>query len=139
VGHAKKRHRNLYTHLTAAVVFPGCVALCWWQVSRALSGNTLSWAYVFEWPIFGGYAVFMWWKLIHDPPAGRAASGGDQTQQEGATGPAGADQRRETRLRHGGPGQSDAGQEKETREDEEMASYNSYLEALQASDKPKRQ
>jgi hypothetical protein len=60
-GRASKR-RNLYTHLTALVVVPGCVALCWWQVTRALSGNSLSWAYVFEWPIFGGYAVFMWWK-----------------------------------------------------------------------------
>jgi len=47
--------RHLLTHLTAAVVVPGCVVLCWWQLTRALSGNTLSWAYVFEWPIFAGY------------------------------------------------------------------------------------
>lgn len=42
------------------VVFGG---LCAWQVSRALSGNTLSWAYVFEWPLFAGYVVYMRWRL----------------------------------------------------------------------------
>jgi len=31
---------------------------------RARSGNTLSWAYVFEWPFFAGYAVYMWRKLL---------------------------------------------------------------------------
>lgn len=41
-----------------------------WQVHRALSGNTLSWAYAFEWPFFAGYAVYMWWKLLHDGPEG---------------------------------------------------------------------
>jgi hypothetical protein len=31
-----------------------------------LGGNGLSWAYVFEWPAFAVYAVYMWWRLIHD-------------------------------------------------------------------------
>lgn len=48
------------------MVVAGCMAFCWWQVDRALSGNELSWAYVFEWPIFAGYAAYMWWRLIHD-------------------------------------------------------------------------
>jgi hypothetical protein len=26
----------------------------------------LSWAYVFEWPFFAGYAVYMWRKLLRD-------------------------------------------------------------------------
>ena len=37
-----------------------------WQVHRALSGNSLSWAYAFEWPFFALYALYMWWKLLHD-------------------------------------------------------------------------
>jgi hypothetical protein len=37
-----------------------------WQIDRATSGNELSWAYVFEWPFFAGYALYLWWKLIHD-------------------------------------------------------------------------
>jgi hypothetical protein len=124
------RHGNVFTHLTAAVVVSGCIVLCWWQVTRALSGNTLSWAYVFEWPIFAGYAVFMWWKLIHDPAPGppaqgqdpdqAAVTGADDPRVDGPTGPTGS-----------------AGSDKDTAEDEEMASYNRYLAALNASDKRK--
>jgi hypothetical protein len=36
------------------------------ELKRALGGNTLSWAYVFEWPLLGGYAVYMWHKLRQD-------------------------------------------------------------------------
>lgn len=53
-------------HLVAIVVVPGFLALAWWQLDRALGGNGLSWAYVFEWPFFAGYAVFVWWRLVHD-------------------------------------------------------------------------
>ena len=37
-----------------------------WQLSRALGGNSLSWAYVFEWPLFAAYAVYMWWRFVHE-------------------------------------------------------------------------
>ena len=43
-----------------------CVSAFAFELSRALSGNTLSWAYVFEWPILGAYAVYMWHKLLRD-------------------------------------------------------------------------
>jgi len=36
------------------------------ELSRARSGNTLSWAYVFEWPILGSYAVYMWAKMLRE-------------------------------------------------------------------------
>jgi hypothetical protein len=58
------------------VILPAFAALCDWQVHRALSGNQLSWAYVFEWPFFGGYAVYMWWRILHEAPAGTALDGG---------------------------------------------------------------
>ena len=104
------RRRRVFTHLTAAVVVPGCGVLCWWQVTRALSGNTLSWAYVFEWPIFGGYAVYMWWKLIHDPlPEDRPEKLEEKEQEK----------------------------ENREKEDEELASYNRYLAALNDSGKRK--
>jgi hypothetical protein len=50
------------------VTFPGFLALGWWQLHRALGGNELSWAYTVEWPLFSGYSVFMWWKLLHEAP-----------------------------------------------------------------------
>ena len=53
------------TVLTAVVAF--CL-LARWQVRRALSGNTLSWAYAFEWPFFAAYAIYMWWKLLREAP-----------------------------------------------------------------------
>jgi hypothetical protein len=111
----KLTRRIVLIHLTAAVVVPGCLVLCWWQVTRALGGNTLSWAYVFEWPIFAGYGVFLWWKLIHDPPA------------DPAPGPS---------LSDGDAGKPPAGHG-DAEEDEEMASYNRYLAALNASGKRK--
>jgi len=43
-----------------------CIAAFVIEMKRALSGNTLSWAYVFEWPILGLYAVYMWHKLLQD-------------------------------------------------------------------------
>lgn len=36
------------------------------ETKRALGGNTLSWAYVFEWPILGTYAVYVWRKLLRE-------------------------------------------------------------------------
>jgi hypothetical protein len=119
------KRRNLYTHLTAAVVVPGCIVLCWWQITRALSGNSLSWAYVFEWPIFGGYAVFMWWKLIHDDPAAPGVEERDPGRPP-STAP-GADSDRAL-----------SGAADDPEEDEELASYNRYLAALNASGKRKQ-
>ncbi len=60
--------RALLLHLTVLLVVPAFLGLFWWQVQRVRQGNTLSWAYVFEWPFFTGYAVYLWWKLVHDPP-----------------------------------------------------------------------
>ena len=34
------------------------------EVRRAMGGNELSWAYVFEWPILGLYGVYVWRKLL---------------------------------------------------------------------------
>lgn len=55
-------------HVTLLVLLPTFAWLTWWQFERAYHGNTLSWAYTFEWPLFGGYAIYVWWQLIHDDP-----------------------------------------------------------------------
>ena len=46
-------------------------------VSRAMAGNTLSWAYTFEWPIFAIFGVVFWVKTIRDE-LHPAADGGKQ-------------------------------------------------------------
>lgn len=58
--------KPLSAHLGLVIAEAICISAFVLEISRALSGNTLSWAYVFEWPILGGYAVFMWRKLLHD-------------------------------------------------------------------------
>src|SRR5215469_12219668 len=64
--------RWLGWHLLMVVSFWGMLWLGDWQLHRALSGNGLSWAYTFEWPIFAVFAVVFWAKTIRDefrPPA----------------------------------------------------------------------
>lgn len=46
-----------------------CISAFILEISRALNGNTLSWAYVFEWPLFGCYAVYMWRRMLRDEHA----------------------------------------------------------------------
>jgi len=43
-----------------------CIPAFLIEIVRALGGNTLSWAYVFEWPILGAYAIYMWRRLLLD-------------------------------------------------------------------------
>ena len=49
-----------------------CLAICLgigtFELTRALGGNMLSWAYVVEWPVLAGFGVFMWWRLLHGDP-----------------------------------------------------------------------
>ncbi len=49
--------------LMVGLVF--CGVAFWFELKRALGGNGLSWAYVFEWPLLGGFAVYMWWNILH--------------------------------------------------------------------------
>lgn len=69
--------RWLGWHLFAVAAVAG---MCWlgqWQFERAIAGNTLSWAYTFEWPIFGIFGVVFWVKTIRDelhPAAERQAN-----------------------------------------------------------------
>jgi hypothetical protein len=51
-------------HLTLA----GGLTLCFTgfiiELLRALGGHSFSWMYVFEWPLFAGFAIYMWWNLL---------------------------------------------------------------------------
>jgi hypothetical protein len=43
-----------------------CILAFFVEVRRATGGNTLSWAYVVEWPIFALYIVYMWQRLLRE-------------------------------------------------------------------------
>ncbi|HUY52259.1 MAG TPA: hypothetical protein VMV92_42235 [Streptosporangiaceae bacterium] len=112
--------------LVVAAVF-GMLALGDWQFRRAESGNSLSWAYTFEWPIFAIFAIVFWAKTIRDefhPPVGSGAGadevalpGGRPGPRSGVSAAAGAD---------GAAGDAD------DEDDEDLAAYNAYLARLTA-------
>jgi len=110
--------RALKLHAVILVVVPAFLALCVWQIYRATGGNELSWAYVFEWPFFAAYAIYMWWRLLHAAPEVAAAPDSEGAATEPR--PAAVDPA--------------AGAEQEE-EDAEMADYNRYLAQLAEQDR----
>ena len=108
--------RALKLHAVILIVVPSFMALCVWQISRAVGGNSLSWAYVFEWPLFAGYAVYMWWRILHevpDTPAPAPAAAADEHTPPATP--------RQTARRE--------------EEDTELAAYNEYLGELAERDR----
>jgi hypothetical protein len=109
--------RAIGLHLVIIVIVPTFAALCVWQVHRALAGNQLSWAYAFEWPFFAGYAVYMWWRFLHEAP--RDAAGPDETSRTHVAIQAVAEPT-------------------EDPEAQDRAAYNEYLSALAAQGRRKQ-
>jgi hypothetical protein len=92
-----------------------------WQLHRAESGNSLSWAYTFEWPLFAIFAVVFWVKTIRDevhPPV-QTKPGTDALVFPGGI----------PVLPPGAP-RTVGGDEKSAEDDEELAPYNAYLARL---------
>ncbi len=139
-----------------------CLGLGWWQLQRALGGNHLSWAYVFEWPVFAGVVVYFWWDLIEHPtiepaekvPPDVLRPGWFRAQQKGeleaprrALEPGGSGELGQLEPfpwpngRNGEPGAveilpPDPEQltPKERKEAEQLAAYNAYLARLAEQD-----
>ena len=61
-------------HVTLTIGLTLCVVAFWFELRRALGGNALSWAYVFEWPLLAAFAVYMWWKVLHPATTPTTAS-----------------------------------------------------------------
>jgi hypothetical protein len=119
------RPKWLGWHALVVLAILGMLALGDWQFHRAESGNSLSWAYTFEWPIFAGFAIVFWAKTIKDefrPPA--QAEGLDSVAlPAGRDGAAAAGLATVTGLAGGTAVPQDE-------DDEELAAYNAYLARL---------
>ncbi|HAM03185.1 MAG TPA: hypothetical protein DCQ30_13310 [Acidimicrobiaceae bacterium] len=111
------RQRDVALTVLSVVLVPGFLAMGWWQLTRALSGNTLSWAYVFEWPLFAGYLIYIRWRLAREDRPGVAHPEDAAGESTGAA------------ARSAG---------NDDQEDEELAAYNRYLAALEESGRRKR-
>ena len=139
-------------HAMLLVLLPAFAWLTWWQYSRATSGNTLSWAYVFLWPAFGIYAVYTWWHLVHDQLArqeGTDQSSGTASGIAGPDVPAGSrppgwaltgGRSKNVAIASGAPidvergGKGERYRAQTTEEAARLADYNRYLAALGAED-----
>jgi hypothetical protein len=116
--------RALKLHAVILIVVPAFAALCIWQIYRATGGNELSWAYVFEWPFFAAYAIYMWWRLLHAMPEGTAPPAAADATTGGRTG---SDAE--------GNGAIVAETPERTQEDADLAAYNDYLAQLAEQDR----
>jgi hypothetical protein len=58
--------RWILWHVLVVAAFWGMLWLGDWQFHRALSGNGLSWAYTFEWPLFSGFSLVFWARTVRD-------------------------------------------------------------------------
>lgn len=118
--------RWLGWHAFAVVATIGMLWLGDWQFHRAESGNPLSWAYTFEWPIFAVFGVVFWMKTIRDEFKPHTDPG-DAPEVELPVG-AGASAAVGASVGTGGPGARVA--EEEDEDDPELAAYNAYLARL---------
>ncbi|MEV6376393.1 hypothetical protein FXF53_17195 [Micromonospora sp. WP24] len=119
-------------HTAMVVLVVAFLALGWWQISRAAGGNTLSWAYAFEWPIFAGFVVFVWWREARhtvrgDEPEQRAESVAEVEPLVGETGPTRPVVRRPVRVTRV-PAVVNG-----VEDDADLAAYNRYLSWLNAN------
>lgn len=108
-------------HALMVVAVAAMLALGAWQFSRATAGNTLSWGYTLQWPVFAGFTVFIWAREVRrvlrgeaDPPPTAADPGvrDPVVTRSGASGPA------ESAY--------------DDSDDPELAAYNRYLAWLAA-------
>lgn len=60
--------RALLLHLAFLLIAAGCLTAGWWQVQRAMQGNTLSYLYSVEWPAFVVVAGIGWFQMVRDTP-----------------------------------------------------------------------
>jgi DNA-binding transcriptional regulator of glucitol operon len=113
--------RALTLHLAVVVWVPGCLVAGWWQVTRALDGNALSYLYSVEWPVFALVGIWMWWSLIHTDPdtvGARAQRRLREARQRAGVAPSLPERRLED-------------------EDAELAAYNDHLAQLAAEGRAK--
>jgi len=69
------RPRWLAWHLFAVVAILGMLWLGDWQLHRAESGNELSWAYTFEWPLFAIMGGYFWIRTLRDELRAQSSAG----------------------------------------------------------------
>lgn len=112
-GRACALHFALLCWLTMSAV------AAWWQVGRAIQGNSLSFLYAIEWPVIGILGVLGWYALLN---LEKVTAHQEQARRE-----------YEESMRAQARAARDAAAEQE---DPTLAAYNDHLAEL--STKPKK-
>jgi hypothetical protein len=117
--------RWLAGHVLAVAACAACLWLGWWQWGRAHHGGGLqSMGYALQWPLFGGFFLFAWVRMVRLELARRSAEG---PQAPGTGGPPAADPVRPAWAYQPPVIDDEDG-------DEELAAYNRHLAALHQQD-----
>lgn len=115
-------------HVLTVVLVAGFLGLGWWQISRAASGNALSWAYAFEWPVFAGFVIFLWFREARHTLVSRASPDDDS-----AGTPASVSRRHAASPGIRRPVRFDPVPAAAPDDDPELSAYNRYLAWLNAN------
>ncbi len=123
-------------HVLALVLVAGFLALGWWQFSRATGGNSLSWGYTFEWPVFAAFVVFIWYREVQqERRAARAAEQEVQPEPQAEPQPEPEQPpvpRQEAPVTVRRPVRVPVAPAAPAEDDPELAAYNDYLSWLAA-------
>jgi hypothetical protein len=95
-----------WLHFTLVAGLIVCCGAFAFELARALGGHSFSWMYVFEWPLFAGFAVYMWWNLLQ---------GNDQVRR---------------------PAKRPSPSPQATPADAELEAWNRYVREIEAGDDP---
>lgn len=98
------RPRWLVGHVLVGVVAVVFLRLGWWQWQHARQGNTLSYGYALQWPLFAAFGVFFWVKVVRE-----RLSHADVRRQGGQAAGSGAVAGSQLALRAQRPGRRGAG------------------------------
>ncbi len=85
--HVLLRPRWLGWHAFVVVATAGMLLLGNWQLHRAESGNELSWAYTFEWPLFSAFTIYFWIKSLRDELRGHGPAAAVEPDSAATTSP----------------------------------------------------
>ncbi|GAB3415284.1 hypothetical protein GCM10027569_36670 [Flindersiella endophytica] len=113
------------------------VFLAWWQLQRyeGAGGSFQNLGYTLQWPVFGAFAIYLWWRLLRDASKPEPLEKPEQSgpPEQGADG-------LETKIDVDEPAPVVAQAEQENAvaariaadeaEDPELAAYNRYLAGL---------
>jgi DNA-binding transcriptional regulator of glucitol operon len=120
--------RWLLVHLLALAAVVACFRLGWWQWDRSQesTGTLQNLGYALQWPLFGLFVPFMYWRMWKlDKERRESEPAAEPVAVEEPEVPVPHSRRSPTEWRSAAPAEP---------VDDAMAQYNSYLASLSARD-----